>query len=510
VSLEDLFALAVTRESLLAPDLLAAATSSSTSSTSLPPVAVLTSSDSRGVDRARSARSFGESAAARSPLPMHESPLVVDRRSIASSSTSDDLDEDDGGFVPLSDAPSPSLPTASSAALPLLRNSNKSKSSALPQMAASAAPHTGGGGLAALVTPRRGDSAAAAANDASASADARGAHLALSTVFGMAKRASGIDLPLCQTCARRKVDALAPKLAAANAESFERLHVTQVIESEVTRFERDHVDLVALRERCVTLETNEAAMLAELDELARADVELEREEARIDEAERALLRLERAHVLECEAVVAERRTVSSRLARATVALARADARVGELVSTSVYNDAFYIWHAGHFATINGHRLGRLPSQPVEWRELNAAFGAAAAAVASVRLALGARFRDGRRLLGGGSYALVTDSSGHEMELYGSSELSLSRLFWYRRFDNGLVAFLQCIADLEAHCQAIDPQFKLPYAIKGDKVGELSIKTRLGNDESWTRALKFLATDLKWLIYFSTEHEQQQR
>jgi beclin 1 len=347
-----------------------------------------------------------------------------------------------------------------------------------------------------------------ATTTAAASGDARGAQFALSTVFSMAKRASGIDLPLCQTCAKRKIDALAPKLAAANAESFERLNVSQVIESEVKRFERDHIDLVALRERCVTLETSEAAMLAELDELARADAELEREEARIDEAERALQRLERAHVLECEAVVAERRTVSSRLARATVALARADARVGELVSTSVYNDAFYIWHAGHFATINGHRFGRLPSQPVEWRELNAAFGAAAAAVASVRLALGARFRDGRRLLGGGSYALVTDSSGNEMELYGSSELSLSRLFWYRRFDNGLVAFLQCIADLEAHCQVIDPQFKLPYAIKGDKVGELSIKTRLGNDESWTRALKFLATDLKWLIYFSTEHEQQ--
>lgn len=29
---------------------------------------------------------------------------------------------------------------------------------------------------------------------------------------------------------------------------------------------------------------------------------------------------------------------------------------------------------GQFATINGFRLGRLPNQPVEWSEINAAWG----------------------------------------------------------------------------------------------------------------------------------------
>ena len=32
--------------------------------------------------------------------------------------------------------------------------------------------------------------------------------------------------------------------------------------------------------------------------------------------------------------------------------------------TSVYNDAFHIWHAGPFGTINNFRLGRLPNVPV--------------------------------------------------------------------------------------------------------------------------------------------------
>lgn len=64
--------------------------------------------------------------------------------------------------------------------------------------------------------------------------------------------------------------------------------------------------------------------------------------------------------------------------------------------------------------------------------MNAALGAAASAVAAIRAALGlcsrsgvffkrnsetgARFRQGRRLLGGGSFARVTDDGGRVLEL----------------------------------------------------------------------------------------------
>lgn len=44
--------------------------------------------------------------------------------------------------------------------------------------------------------------------------------------------------------------------------------------------------------------------------------------------------------------------------------------------TNVVNDAFHIWHEGPFATISGFRLGRTPSQPVDWDEINAAWGQA--------------------------------------------------------------------------------------------------------------------------------------
>ena len=55
---------------------------------------------------------------------------------------------------------------------------------------------------------------------------------------------------------------------------------------------------------------------------------------------------------------------------------RTSAHLERLRHTNVYNDAFHIWHEGPFATISGFRLGRTPSCPVEWDEINAAWGQA--------------------------------------------------------------------------------------------------------------------------------------
>lgn len=52
------------------------------------------------------------------------------------------------------------------------------------------------------------------------------------------------------------------------------------------------------------------------------------------------------------------------------------AHLERLRHTNVYNDAFHIWHEGPFATISGFRLGRTPACPVEWDEINAAWGQA--------------------------------------------------------------------------------------------------------------------------------------
>jgi len=49
-------------------------------------------------------------------------------------------------------------------------------------------------------------------------------------------------------------------------------------------------------------------------------------------------------------------------------------QLAKLRKTNVFNATFHIWHHGHFGTINKLRLGRLPSAPVDWTEINAAWG----------------------------------------------------------------------------------------------------------------------------------------
>ena len=48
-------------------------------------------------------------------------------------------------------------------------------------------------------------------------------------------------------------------------------------------------------------------------------------------------------------------------------------------------------HDGHFGTINTFRLGRLPSVPVEWNEINAAWGQTVLLLHTMALRLNFRF-----------------------------------------------------------------------------------------------------------------------
>lgn len=59
---------------------------------------------------------------------------------------------------------------------------------------------------------------------------------------------------------------------------------------------------------------------------------------------------------------------------------------------NVLDDAFHISFDGHFGTINGFRLGTLPSLPVDWTEINAALGHASLLLASLARRLGYTFK----------------------------------------------------------------------------------------------------------------------
>ena len=168
-----------------------------------------------------------------------------------------------------------------------------------------------------------------------------------------------------------------------------------------------------------------------------------------------------------------------------------------LSSTNVYNDSFYIWHDGNFGTINGFRLGRLPEQQVEWPEINAAWGQVVLLLHTMVKQKGFEFQN-RHLKPMGSFSSIVEGS-ETLDLHGSGG-------WFTTFDRGMIAFLQCLKEFGEYAESSDSSFKLPYHIEGDKIGVLTkadkwfpIKRRFEKDENWTNALKYMLTNLKWLV-----------
>jgi beclin 1 len=173
--------------------------------------------------------------------------------------------------------------------------------------------------------------------------------------------------------------------------------------------------------------------------------------------------------------------------------------------TNVYDDSFHISYDGHFGTINGFRLGRLPAQPVDWIETNAALGQCCLLLHTIAKQANFKFTK-YRLFPMGSFSKMSklDDLTTHYELFGSNDITLSRLFWYRRFDTALTWLLACIKELADFAQITDNKFKLKYPIKNDMIGEVSIKLQFNNDAKWTKALKYMLTNLKFLLVWCSK------
>ena len=48
------------------------------------------------------------------------------------------------------------------------------------------------------------------------------------------------------------------------------------------------------------------------------------------------------------------------------------------------------------------------------------------------------------------------------ELFGSREITLGKLLWYRRFDTAMVGYLICLKELMTHVKKIDSTITFPF------------------------------------------------
>ena len=218
------------------------------------------------------------------------------------------------------------------------------------------------------------------------------------------------------------------------------------VEKEAARLEAEARDAIAA-----------AAARDELARLRATRDALTREHAALDDEERAYWHEHNAFKRELAAHVNARDALTVNIEQTTRQLAR-------LRRVNVLNDAFRVWHDGPFGTVNGFRLGKLPSIPVEWDEINAGFGMACSLLHTIARLRRVKFT-AYTLRPVGSFSKVEDAKGHAYELYGPVNILSSH-----RYDKAMVGFITCLKEFAAHCAECDvrngvtPPFELPYTI----------------------------------------------
>lgn len=331
-------------------------------------------------------------------------------------------------------------------------------------------------------------------------------------LFEILSARSDIDHPICSECTEILLDGLQKRQAAtvrerdAYVQFLKQAQEDVPTDEEKAKTKRDLEDAQQREKQALEeLEQLEAEKARMEDEIAALDAEADD----LDEEEEQFWRERNAFTAELTAYQEERDSLQNQLAHDNEVLEA-------LQRTNVYNDTFCIGHDGLFGTINGLRLGRLPDHPVDWAEINAAWGQTMLLIAVVAEKLRFTFK-GLKLHCIGSTSKIeqfdTDVNGSTankqkstmFELFSSGDLPLTFGMLHRSFDSGMVVFLECLRQLGEHVEKISQGtesagLRMPYRINKEKIGDVSIKLgSFGQDEQWTKACKYTLTCCKFLL-----------
>ncbi|KAH7399423.1 autophagy protein Apg6-domain-containing protein [Pyrenochaeta sp. MPI-SDFR-AT-0127] len=356
-------------------------------------------------------------------------------------------------------------------------------------------------------------------------------------MFEILSARSDIDHPICVECTELLVEGLSKRLGVATRERDAYVDYLRRANTDVPSTEEVKAAEAALK----AAQKAEATAISNLEKLEQEKAELdaqlaalEAEARQLDHEENDFWKTRNAFNSTLTKFQNERDALMTRHAH--------DAQIlNQLQRRSVYNDTFTIAHDNHFATINGLRLGRLPSPYVDWPEINAAWGQACLLLATLAERLGCKFQ-GYELCPMGSTSTITrlevkggssvpdtqqssstspTVSRHRLELYSSGDFPINFGFLHRKFDTAMVAFLECLRQLAEFVENSDVRgigpgvggaetwVKLPYEIRKDRIHDHSIKLALNKEESWTKACKYTLTCCKYLLAHANNIERME-
>ncbi|EGD77486.1 hypothetical protein PTSG_08583 [Salpingoeca rosetta] len=318
-------------------------------------------------------------------------------------------------------------------------------------------------------------------------------------LFDFLSSRTNLDHPLCQACTDSLLDQLDDELQHAHKEKQDYEALWDELSSlKVT------TSVEEIEAEIAELEKQEKEALAEIEEQEKQRAEIAQMKAAQEAELKVLEEEEEKYWREYNDYQRQLIEFEERQDSVEHQYHQASQHLEALKKTNVFNDTFHIWYDSHFGTINGFRLGRLPSVPVSWGEVNAGWGHTVLLLYIMAQRLGITFK-GRQLLPNGSSSRIrverSDTEpAEDLPLFGSG----SRFFSDPKFDSGMKHFLECVRQFKDNVDSHDPHFKLPYAVNADGTisdgkQNLSICMQNNTEENWTKALKFMLTNLKWCL-----------
>nr|CAG4648589.1 EOG090X048D [Polyphemus pediculus] len=325
-------------------------------------------------------------------------------------------------------------------------------------------------------------------------------------LFDLVSSTSDIDHPLCTDCSDSLLVLLEQQLAQAEEECQEYKQFLAKITKETEEDGLSSLEALEKELSCLQLEEEQLKcelkeLLAEQDKVNKEIEEEKKEKIKVERDEERYWKLYSVHRHQQFQALDEQISLECQLQFARANLDR-------LKQTNAFNAAFHLWHSGHFGTINGLRMGRLPSVPVDWSEINAAWGQVTILLSALARKVNLVFQR-YKLVPYGNQSYIEDTlENKSLPLYGSGGF---RFLWDAKFDAGMVAFLDCLQQFQAKVEgsknpddeAGRMNFQFPYRMDRGRIEDratrqwYSIKVQFNSEEHWTKALKFMLTNLKW-------------
>lgn len=342
---------------------------------------------------------------------------------------------------------------------------------------------------------------------------------ALANAFNILSSKSNIDYPVCQDCCDILIQRLQSEYDDAIKERDTYTQFLSRIEKQREVSSSGSPDVMT--DKNESLRTERDSLFQELLQLEQQDEALDKEiaelEKKIEEKKRLEMEdLKRRNSHELEQLEFARE-IQSLKNQYEFALNNLD----KLRKVNIYNETFKISHEGPFGIINGLRIGGFEDIKVPWQEINAALGQIVLLLATIATKLKIKI-EGYKLQPMGSVSKISKFQEEEQEwvtyeAYSSENFKLGKLFRKETsFDRAMECLLEIVQKMAIWLSRSgstgngengnedNDELELPYVMHKDKINGISVKLFGGRPNiEWTTAMKFLLTNAKWLLAFSS-------